>query len=374
MTYDREFTGDSYKYYIMLKGMLNSIKSANASDLHLTAGSHPAVRIRSEIMVLSAFPVMTENTTKNIAYMLLTKFTNHSKDSIEDISEIDLAFSIPEIGRFRVNIFKQSGTYALAIRSLPLEIRTFEELNLPNVIKQFAYKANGLVLVTGPTGSGKSTTLAALINLINSTRNCHIITIEDPVEYVHDNELSIVSQREVGVDTKSFNAALRSALRQDPDVILVGEMRDPETISIALSAAETGHLVLSTLHTVGAAKTIDRIVDSFSPEKQHQIRYQLSTVLQGVVSQVMIPKKDVAGCTVATEIMMVNNAIANLIRENKPHQILNVMQTNTEAGMITLDQNLERLVRSNEISLEDALTKCQNEQMFKKSIDGLGGF
>ncbi len=375
MTYDngQHVNDDSYKYYIMLKGMLNSIKSADASDLHLKAGSYPAVRIRAEIMVLSSFPMMTEKTTKNIAKMLLTRFSHQKDKELNGISEIDLAFSIPEIGRFRVNIYKQSGTYSLAIRALPLEIKTFEQLNLPNAIKQLAYKSNGLVLVTGPTGSGKSTTLAALINLINSTRNCHIITIEDPIEYIHKNDLSIVSQREVGADTKSFNDALRSALRQDPDVILVGEMRDPETISIALSAAETGHLVLSTLHTVGAAKTIDRIVDSFSPEKQHQIRYQLATVLQGVISQVMIPKKNVAGCTVATEIMLVNNAISNLIRENKPHQILNVIQTNNDKGMITLDQNLERMVRNNQITTEDALSKCQNESLFLKSITDLGG-
>lgn len=372
MSFNRQIPLGEISYYNMLVRMLKTINQVEASDLHIVTGSVPAMRLRSEIIPLTNFPLVTPGFAKGIVEAIVDSKKGFDR-SVLEAREVDLAFSEEGVGRYRVNVYKQKGSFALAIRVLPIQIKTFAELNLPSVIKQFAYKTNGLMLVTGPTGSGKSTTLAAILDLINKTRRCHIITIEDPIEYIYDHNYSLISQREIGRDTDSFSNALRGALREDPDVILVGEMRDSETIEIALTAAETGHLVLSTLHTVGAAKTIDRIVDAFPSERRGQVLSQLATVLQGVVSQVLIPKKNTRGIVVATEIMISTPAINNLIREGKPHQILNVLQTNTDMGMHTLDYNLEQLCRSEVISVEDAIARCQNEVSFKKIIEEMEG-
>ena len=341
--------------------LLEAAVNFKATDIHLTSGSPPAFRINSELVVLKNCPVILPEDTRKIAESLLCggKFCTLERDG-----EIDFSFSKPGLGRFRVNIYRQRGTYSVAIRSLPFIIPAFEQLGLPQTVKSFARKTKGLVLATGPTGSGKSTTLASLLNVINHERRCHIITIEDPIEYLHRHSNSLVDQREIGADTRSFAAALRAALREDPDVILVGEMRDPETISIALTAAETGHLVFSTLHTVGAAKTIDRIIDAFEPSQQNQVKSQLATVLEGVVSQQLVPKKDGTGIVLACEVMVVNPAIRNLIREGKPYQINSVIQTGTNLGMQTLEGCLAQLVNDGVVSFDDALVRALDAQYF----------
>lgn len=341
--------------------LLEAAVNFKATDIHLTAGSPPAFRINSELVILKSCPVILPEDTLKIAESLLCgdKFSTLERDG-----EIDFSFSKPGLGRFRVNIYRQRGTYSVAIRSLPFVILGFEQLGLPQAVKSLARKTKGLVLATGPTGSGKSTTLASLLNVINHERRCHIITIEDPIEYLHRHANSLVDQREIGADTMSFAAALRAALREDPDVILVGEMRDAETISIALTAAETGHLVFSTLHTLGAAKTIDRIIDAFEPSQQNQIRTQLATVLEGVVSQQLVPKKDGTGIVAACEVMVVNPAIRNLIREGKPYQINSVIQTGSNLGMQTLEGSLAQLVNDGVVSFDDALVRASDAQYF----------
>jgi twitching motility protein PilT len=274
----------------------------------------------------------------------------------EKFGEIDLSYGVAGLGRFRVNAYRQRGSVAIALRTIPINIRTLEELGLPPIVGALARKPNGLVLVTGPTGSGKSTTLAAMIDLINSERSCHIITLEDPIEYLHRHKNSIINQREVGHDTQSFARALRAALRQDPDVILVGEMRDLETTSIALTAAETGHLVLATLHTNDASKTVDRIVDQFPSNQQGQARLQLSGALQGVIAQQILPRVDRPGRVVALEILVATPAVKNLIREGKTHQIPSAIQTGAKFGMKTMEASLRELVDQRIISQEDYLT------------------
>jgi twitching motility protein PilT len=281
---------------------------------------------------------------------------------------MDLSFSLAGIGRFRVNVFKQRGTMAAAIRLVASKIPNPEDLGLPSSVIELSKKTRGLILVTGPTGSGKSTTLASLINLINHERADHILTLEDPIEYLHRHHKSIVNQREIGHDSQSYANALRAALRQDPDVILVGEMRDLETISIAITAAETGHLVLSTLHTVGAAKTIDRIIDVFPPSQQQQIRIQMSTVLQAVISQQLLPRRDKSGRVAAIEVMIANPAIRNLIREGKTHQITSSIQTGLKFGMQTMDGALADLYRKGIITREDAMTYAVDQEMLSKLL------
>ena len=290
---------------------------------------------------------------------------------LEEHGEVDLSVSIKTGDRFRVNAYKQKGNYAIAIRTITSQIPTFKTLGLPDVVASFAEKHKGLVLVTGPTGSGKSTTLASLIDIINSTQERHIITLEDPIEYVHHHKKGIVNQREIGNDTDSFNAALRAALRQDPDVILVGEMRDPETVSIALTAAETGHLVFSTLHTVGSAKTIDRIVDMFPAEQQQQVRTQLSTVCEGVISQQLIKTIDGRNRVAALEVMVTTPAIRNLIRENKTYQIQNIIQTSSKIGMQSMDQELVNLFRQGKISKESVLSRCTDFEYTSRLVGGM---
>lgn len=335
-----------------------------ASDIHITVGVPPILRIDGKLTPLDMEPLKPSN-TKDLVYNTLSESLIQQ---LEKEGELDTSFSSPGIGRYRVNAYKQRGSYAMALRIIPLEIPSMESLGLPAVIKDLARLPRGLILVTGPTGSGKSTTLAAMVDLINKERNCHIITLEDPIEYLHKHNKSIVNQREIGIDSYSFANALRAALRQDPDVILVGEMRDLETISIALTAAETGHLVLSTLHTVGSAKTIDRIIDVFPPYQQHQVRVQLSTVIQAIISQQLLPKASGDGRVAAFEVMIATPAIRNLIREEKIHQIDTAIQTGAKHQMQTMDNSLLDLYRRGLISRETALMQAVNQENIKRFI------
>lgn len=344
--------------------ILDKAVDLNASDVHITVDLSPIARVNNKFVKLSEDCLNNQNVYNLLSQIADEKFIH----KIDKEGEEDFSMSLPNRHRVRVNAYKQKGNYAMAIRLIPKEIPKFEELKLPDIIKEFAKKQKGLILITGPTGSGKSSTLASLIDLINETRECHIITLEDPIEYVHTHKKSIVNQREIGKDSKNFNSALRASLRQDPDVILIGEMRDPETISIALKAAETGHLVFSTMHTVGAAKTIDRIIDSFEAAKQQQIRSQLSTVCIGIVSQQLIPTMDESSRIVATEVMIANTAISNLIRENKIYQIQNIIQTSSKQNMFSMDQDISRLYKQGLISKESLLTRCNDLQYVKKII------
>ena len=338
-----------------------------ASDIHITVDSPPIARVKGSFIKLRE-----ENLSKEDTFQMAKEITGPKKFKIlEEHGEVDLSVSIESGDRFRVNAYKQRGNYAIAIRTITSQIPTFKTLGLPDVVASFAEKHKGLVLVTGPTGSGKSTTLASLIDIINSTQERHIITLEDPIEYVHHHKKGIVNQREIGNDTDSFNAALRAALRQDPDVILVGEMRDPETVSIALTAAETGHLVFSTLHTVGSAKTIDRIVDMFPAEQQQQIRTQLSTVCEGVISQQLIKTTDGRNVVAALEVMVTTPAIRNLIRENKTYQIQNIIQTSSKIGMQSMDQELVNLFRQGKISRESVLSRCTDFEYTSRLVGGM---
>ncbi|MEO2068402.1 MAG: type IV pilus twitching motility protein PilT [Desulfurobacteriaceae bacterium] len=332
--------------------MLKETVERKGSDLHIAAGSPPRLRVHGDLIPLEHYGVLSASDTKQLIYSVLT---DAQKKRLEEDLELDFSFGIKGVARFRGNAYYQKGTLAAVFRLIPYEIPRFQDLNLPPVIETFAHKDKGLVLVTGPTGSGKSTTLASLINIINETYPYHIITIEDPIEFVYEHQKSMVSQRELGVDTKSFANALRAALREDPDVILVGEMRDPETIEAALTAAETGHLVFSTLHTNSTIETINRIVDVFPPEKQAQVRTQLSFVLVGAVAQKLLRRKDGKGRVAAVEVFIPTPAIKNLIRENKLHQIYSLMQTGqATTGMITMNQSLAKLYAEGIIDLEEA--------------------
>lgn len=336
----------------------------NASDVHITVDLSPIARVNGRFKKLSN-ELLTNNDVYNLVKQIADKELLHK---VNYEGEVDFSVSLPNGHRARVNIYKQKNNYAMALRIIPNEIPKFEELKLPEVIKKFTKKHNGLILVTGPTGSGKSSTLASLIDLINENRECHIITLEDPIEYIHNHKKSIVNQREIGRDSKDFNTALRASLRQDPDVILIGEMRDAESISIALRAAETGHLVFSTMHTIGAAKTIDRIIDTFESSKQQQIRSQLSTVCTGIVSQQLIPTIDEKSRIVATEVMITNTAISNLIRENKIYQIQNIIQTSSKQNMFSMDQDISRLYKQGLISKESLINRCNDLQYIKKIV------
>ncbi len=324
----------------------------DASDIHITSGARPAVRVDGKIQFLSDFPVLTPDMTQKLAYSVMSE--KHRKN-LEERGQVDFSFGVKDLGRFRANVFYQRGSVASAFRRLPYKIRTVNELGLSEKILELCHKKMGLVLVTGPTGSGKSTTLAAMINYINENFPHHIITIEDPVEYIFHHRQSIVNQREIDQDVYSFAEALRAALREDPDVILVGEMRDRETIETALRAAETGHLVFGTLHTNTAISTITRIVDIFPAEQQEQIRVQLSFTLQGVISQRLLPKVG-GGRVLSYELLIPNAGIRNLIRENKLQQIYSLMQSGQlESGMQTMNQSLFRLYKSGFITLDEAM-------------------
>jgi len=337
-----------------------------SSDLHITVGVPPMCRIDSQLVSIDGYEKLTSDDTRLICYSLIT---SEQTKRLEENGEIDFSYSIAGIGRFRANIYKQRGSYSLALRVLANKIPTIDELGLPQVFKELALKPRGLILVTGTTGSGKSTTLAALIDYINTNRRGHILTLEDPIEYLHKHNKCIVNQREIGEDTHSFSSALRGALREDPDVILVGEMRDLETISIAVSAAETGHLVLSTLHTVNAAQTVDRIIDMFPSYQQQQIKVQLAGVLQGIISQQLLRLMGAHGRTAAIELLLLTDAIRNVIREGKTHQIPSMMQTSITQGMLTMDYSLSQLVKERKITMQDAIVHCSDMEMLKRYLN-----
>jgi len=345
--------------------LLKLLVETGASDLHLTAPSPPVLRINGQLIPQNHIGTLTpEDITK--AFVDIT--TEEQRSRFVEEMELDFAIEADGIGRFRINASMQRSSTSLSIRIVHTTIPSIDELLLPEVCKALALKEHGLVLVTGPAGCGKSTTLAAMIEYLNGMRRRRVITIEDPVEFIHQNRECFVSQREVGSDTKSFANALRHALRQDPDVILVGEMRDLETMATVLTAAETGHLILTTLHTPSAPQAIDRIIDVFPSYQQPQARIQLSTTLEGVIYQTLIPRADGAGRIVATEVMIANDAIRNLIREGKTPQMVNVIQTGSKFGMQTLDQALIDLHRRELISLEDVLYRCRDPEVVKKTI------
>ena len=343
--------------------ILLKVVEHKASDLHITSGAPPTIRVRGSLVPLDGMPNLTPTDTREIIYAILS---SSQRQALETEWQLDFAYSVPGVGRFRVNTFFQRGTLGAAFRLIPSETVPIEKLGLPQVIREFAKKPRGIVLVTGPTGSGKSTSLASLINEINETRDEHILTIEDPIEFLHRHKRCIVNQRELGADSKSFGLGLKAALRQDPDVILVGEMRDLDTIATALTAAETGHLVFATLHTQDTAQTVDRIVDVFPPEQQQQVRVQLSVSLQGIVTQQLLPRADGKGRTVATEVLVPTPAVRNLIREGKTHQIYSALQTGGQFGMQTMDTSLAHLVREQMISRDLAESRSSSPEELRR--------
>ncbi len=355
---------------VTIEELIKKMAEKNASDLHLNTGVSPLFRIDGSL-VASGYPPLSAQDTKDLIFGVLTA---QQKELLESSStkELDFSFGVGKIGRIRANVYIQRGSYAMALRHLPLRIPSFAELGLPEVLSTLSQKPHGLILVTGPTGYGKSTTLAAMIEYINHNYQKHIITIEDPIEYFYKSKKSLVSQREVHIDTQSFHSALRTILRQDPDVVLIGEMRDLETIAAALTIAETGHLTLATLHTNSAAETINRIIDAFEPNKQPQIRTQLSFVLEGVLAQQLIPRCDGPGRVLALEIMIPSQAIRNLIREGKVHQIQSVMQTSqAKTIMQTMDQSLLDLYQEGKISREEMLYRSPDKIELMKRLKGM---
>lgn len=347
-----------------LQQILLAAVSAKASDLHITVGVPCILRVHGKLQYLDDKKVSMEDSEK-----LVRELTNEYQwKTLVNKGEVDFSYTLPGIQRFRVNAYRQRNAFAVALRLINTEIPDIEALGLPPIVKELANKNSGIVLVTGPTGSGKSTTLASMIELINTSRGKHIITLEDPIEYLFRHKLSVVNQREVGNDTLSFGNALRACLRQDPDVILVGEMRDHETISIALTAAETGHLVFSTLHTVGAAATINRIIDIFPPNQQQQIAVQMAMTLQAVISQQLLTRTDGKGRVAAIEVMIVNAAVRNMIREGKVHQVNNVIQTNSSKGMQTMDDALVDLYKKGLVSKADILERCVDLDYVRKLL------
>jgi len=354
---------------VNLHQLLKAMIEKGASDLHITTGSPPQLRIDGDLVPLRV-PPLSPVDTKQLCYSILTDAQKHK---FEEENELDLSFGVKSLARFRANLFMQRGAVAAAFRTIPFKILTFQELGLPAVISEIANRPRGLVLVTGPTGSGKSTTLASIIDKINTEGHYHILTIEDPIEYLHPHKSSLVNQREVGADTDNFKKALKYVLRQDPDVVLIGEMRDLETIEAALVIAETGHLAFATLHTNGAVQTINRIIDVFPPYQQPQIRANLSFVLEGVMSQQLIPKMGGTGRCLALEVMVPNVAIRNLIREDKVHQIYSQMQVGQNRyGMVTLNQNLLILVQKRQISVEEALGRSSELDEFRTMLTNAG--
>ncbi len=350
--------------------LLLEVIERNASDLHLTAGAHPTVRVRGRLQALEEYPVMTTEQTREIVYSILS---NDQRQRLETDWQIDFAYSIPDRARFRVNAYYQRAAIGAAFRLIPATIKTVDELGLPLVLHDLAKRPRGFVLVTGPTGSGKSTSLAAVIDEINATREEHIMTIEDPIEFLHGHKKCLVNQREIGSDAQSFGAGLKAALRQDPDVILVGEMRDLETIHTALTAAETGHLVFATLHTQDTPQTIDRIIDVFPANQQQQVRVQLSVALQGIITQQLLPTADGAGRIAACEMLLATPAIRNLIREGKTHQIYSSLQTGANIGMQTMDAALATLVRQGKITQKLAESRSSTPDELRRLL-GAGSF
>ena len=347
-----------------IEEILRVAKEAGASDVHLTVGIPPKMRVNGNLITMDYEKLLPGDTLD----VLISIMTEIQREHFEERGEYDMSFSIPNLGRYRVSAYKQRGFVALAFRLVGTKVPSPESLGVPDSVINLYQRKRGLVLVTGPTGSGKSTTLAAIIDKINNNRDAHVITLEDPVEYLHQHKMSMVNQREIGLDSDNYKNALRAALREDADVILVGEMRDFETISVAITAAETGHLVLSTLHTIGAASTVDRVIDLFPPHQQQQIRVQLANVLEAVISQQLIPTADGAGRVAAFEVMHVNHAVRNLIREGKTHQLADVMQTNRKLGMITMDDAIVQLFFEGKIDREMAIQFAQDPDGMENKI------
>ncbi len=346
-----------------LDAMLVALINAGGSDLHLTVGAPPTIRVHGELRYLPDYERMSQI---DVAMLARAATSDDQWTRFRDSSELDFAYSIQHVSRYRVNLYQQRGSVGAAFRAISDRIRPLDELGVPESVGRFASLHRGLVLVTGPTGSGKTTTLAALLDLANRTRSSHIVTIEDPIEFLHPHKKSLVNQREVGADTKDFSTALKHALRQDPDIILVGELRDLETTQTALTAAETGHLVLATLHTQSATQTIDRVIDIFPPHQQQQIRAQLSMALQGVVTQALCARADGTGRTIITEIMTATPAIRSLIREGKTHQIPSFMQAGGNDGMLSFDQHLAERVRHQIITIDQALDLCHSVEELRR--------
>ncbi len=349
--------------------LLEIMLERGASDLHITVGARPKIRVHGDLIDLDEFEPLSASDAQNLCYGVMTEL---QKKKLEDEFDVDFSFGIPKLSRFRANVYIQRGTVAGAFRAIPYEIPPFEKLGIPPIVQQFAHLPKGIVLVTGPTGSGKSTTLAALIDKINRERKVHIITIEDPIEFTYKHQQALIDQREIGSDVPSFASALKHILRQDPDIILVGEMRDLDTIQAALTTAETGHLVFATLHTNSAPETINRIIDVFPPNQQAQVRTQLSVSLQGIVTQALLKRKDGRGRVLAMEILIPNAAIRNLIRENKIPQIYSAMQMGqAETGMMTLNQSLLNLYKKGLISYDTALTASLDRKSLQRELDKL---
>jgi len=347
----------------LLTELLIEVLEKGASDLHITAGARPTIRLHGSLGQLEERPILTPPVIQRMMYAILTQ---RQREKFEEELELDFAYAVPGKARFRVNLYRQRDALGAAFRLIPYEIKALEDLGIPPSISNFAMLPRGFVLVTGPTGSGKSTTLASLVDLANRQRRDHIMTVEDPIEFLHRHKSCLVNQREVGEDTWSFQNALKHVLRQDPDIILVGEMRDLETISVALTAAETGHLVFATLHTQDAAQTIDRVIDVFPPHQQQQVRVQLAGALQGVVCQTLAKSVDGQGRVVATEVLVATPAIRNLIREGKTHQIYSALQAGGRHGMHTMDQHLSELVKAGKITYDTGLEKCHHVEDFNR--------
>ncbi len=347
--------------------VLTRMVELRASDVHLTPGFQPAIRVRGRITPLDEYPQLTPQQTRDVVYSILN---SDQRKRFENDQQLDFAYAIPGVARFRVNTYFQRGAISAAFRHIPQEIKSVEELGLPPVLTEFCRKPRGFVLVTGPTGSGKTTSLAAMLDLINREREEHILTIEDPIEFLHPHRKCIVNQREIGADAHDFASALKAALRQDPDVILVGEMRDLDTISTALTAAETGHLVFATLHTQSTSQTVDRIIDVFPAEQQHQVRMQLSIALQGIVTQQLLPTADGAGRVCAAEVLIPTPAIRNLIREGKTHQIYSAVQTSGATGMQTMDAHLAQLTRQGKITRQLAEARAAVPEELRRLLGG----
>jgi twitching motility protein PilT len=350
---------------MLLIDALTKTVQTTSSDLHITVGLPPMIRTNTVLRPFNDQPLDQADTEEIVRSIL----TDDQFDRFEEAGELDFSYVVPGLSRFRVNAYKQRGSYGVAFRVITLKVPTLEDLGFPEILKSMALKSRGLILVTGPTGSGKTTTLAAMVNYINTVRNCHVITLEEPIEYLHKHGNSMINQREIGTDTGSFASGLRAALREDPDVILVGEMRDLETIATAITAAETGHLVMSTLHTTGAEATIERIVDVFPAHQQQQIRIQLSGVLEGVISQLLLPTPDGQKMNAVQEILIVNPAVRNLIRDDKTNQIASAIQTSSRLGMKSLDQSLADMVRTGTITSEEAYRVALDKTLLQKFLN-----
>ncbi len=352
--------------HIEMADLLDLVLEEGASDLHLSVKSAPVLRIHGDMVPLDTEPLAPEDTER----LMKSITSEQNQQQVRQDGGCDFGFAFNEKARFRVSVLRQRGAIGMILRTIPNDLLTLEQIGLPHSVKELLYRPRGLVLVTGPTGSGKSTTLASMINIINENRACHIITVEDPIEFYHEHKSSVITQREIGVDVPSFSEALRRALRQDPDIILVGEMRDLETIEAAVTAAETGHLVFGTLHTTGAAETVDRIVDAFPTDQQEQVRTQLATTLVAVISQVLLHREDKPGRVAAFEIMITTPSIRASIRDNKTFRITSDIQTGAKYGMKTLDAHLMQLYNDGVISYGDLITKCRDAESITQKLHG----